>query len=64
MHQSALSEDLVNFQDVVLYFGLGRGVIRGLKGMLYLLKDSYILPLGGRSSFSSSQKKTEQLLIE
>ena len=35
-----------NASEVVIYFGTGRGPIGGLPGMIYLMKDSLIVPLG------------------
>ena len=62
MHHSAVSPALVNFQYVVLYFGLGRSPIGHSKGMLYLLKDAYILDLGKNDYLRTP--KTEQLCIQ
>ena len=62
MKHNAYSSVLRNFQDVVLYYGTGRGPIGNLKGMLYLLKDAMIIPVGQPSLLSAA--KTEQLTIQ
>ena len=61
MKHNADSPALVNFQEVVLYFGIGRGPIGSSKGMLYLLKDAMIVSVGKPSLLSAP--KTEQLSI-
>ena len=62
MKHNAESSALQNFQDVVVYFGTGRGPIGHSKGMLYLLKDAMIISLGQPSLMSAA--KTEQLSIQ
>ena len=48
--------------DVMIYFGTGRGPIGSMKGMLYIMRDSMLLPIPGSSTMSVN--KTEELLIE
>ena len=62
MKHNAESGALQNFQDVVVYYGTGRGPIGTSKGMLYLLKDAMVTPVGQPSLLSAA--KTEQLSIE
>ena len=62
MKHNASSSALQNFQEVVVYFGTGRGPIGNSKGMLYLLKDAMIIPIGQPSLLSAA--KTEQLTIQ
>ena len=53
---------LKNNEEVVLYFGTGRGPMGGVKGMLYLLKDALIIPTG--RSTRKTCIKTEELIIK
>ena len=62
MKHNAESKALINNHDVVLYYGTGRGPIGGVKGILYLLKDALIVPLG--TSGWMTPAKTEQLSIQ
>ena len=62
MEHNAESSALQNFQEVVVYYGTGRGPIGHSKGMLYLLKDAMIIPVGQPSLLSAG--KSEQLSIE
>ena len=62
MKHNVESSALQNFQEVVIYYGLGRGPMGTLKGMLYLLKDAFIIPVGQSSSLTIT--KTEQLTIQ
>ena len=62
MKHNAESVALQNNQEVVLYSGTGRGPIGGVKGMLYLLKDAMIVPVGSPRRMTSA--KTEQLIIK
>ena len=61
MKHNAESGALRNFQDVVAYYGTGRGPIGISKGMLYLLKDAMIIPVGAPALLSAP--KTEELAI-
>ena len=62
MKHNAVSSAFRNFQDVVVYYGTGRGPIGNAKGMLYLMKDAFIIPVGQPSLLSAA--KTEQLSIQ
>ena len=53
---------LHSFQEVVIYNGLGRGPMGITKGMLYLMKDAFIIPVGQPSPLSIT--KMEQLNIQ
>ena len=59
---NADSPALVNYQDVVIYFGSGRGAIGSSKAMLYIMKDAIIISLGKPSLMTTP--KTEQLCIQ
>ena len=61
MKHNAESCALQNFQEVVICYGTGRGSIGNVKGMLYSLKDSFIIPFGVPSLLSAA--KSEQLTI-
>ena len=62
MRHNADSPALENYQDVVIYFGSGRGPIGSSKGMLYLMKDAIIISIGKPSLMNAP--KTEQLSIQ
>ncbi len=62
MKHNVESSALHNFQEVVIYYGLGRGPMGNAKGMLYLMKDAFIIPAGKPSLLSTA--KTEQLTIQ
>ena len=62
MKHNARSAALENYQDVVIYYGLGRGPIGNVQGMLYLLDDAFIV--GGFKSSWSGIMKTEQLILQ
>ena len=62
MRHNADSPALENYQDVVIYFGSGRGAIGSSKGMLYIMKDAIIISLGKPSMMTTP--KTEQLCIQ
>ncbi|CAK0903247.1 unnamed protein product, partial [Prorocentrum cordatum] len=62
MKHNAESQALRNFQDVAVYYGTGRGAIGNSKGMLYLLKDAMIIPIGQPAMLGTA--KTEQLTIQ
>ena len=57
MKHNAESAALQNLQEVVLYYGTGRGPIGNARGMVYLLKDAMIIPVG-QSSLLSTGKTT------
>ena len=61
MKHNAESTALQNFQKVVMYYGTGRGPIGSSKGMLYLLKDAYIILVGSPSLLNT--EKLEELTI-
>ena len=61
MQHNADSSALRNFQEVVVYYGTGRGSIGTSKGMLYLLNDACIIPVGSTSSLNT--EKLEELTI-
>ena len=46
MTQNAKNVTLQENREVVLYFGTGRGPIGSSSGMLYLMKDAAIVPIG------------------
>ncbi|CAK0842742.1 unnamed protein product [Prorocentrum cordatum] len=58
---NAESAALQNFQEVVLHYGAGRGSIGNARGMVHLLKDAMIIPIGQPSALSTG--KTEHLTI-
>ena len=62
MRHNAESAALQNFQEVVVYYGTGRAPIGNARGMLYLLKDAMIIPVGQPTLLSAS--KTEQMVIQ
>ena len=62
MKHNVDSSALRDNNEVVIYFGTGRGPLGNSKGMLYLMKDSFIVGVSG--STTSSSPKTEQLSIE
>ena len=47
MVHNSMSSALQNRQEVICYFGTGRGPIGSSPGMIYLMKDAMILPIGG-----------------
>ena len=58
--QNAGSKAIVERQEVVIYFGTGRKAIGRIPGMLYLLKDAIIYPVGvPRVVTQPMQKKLE-----
>ena len=61
MLHNAESQALRNLQEVVVYFGTGRGPSGSVKGMLYLLKDAYVVPIGKQGSVPP--RKTEELVV-
>ena len=61
MKHNADSTALQNFQEVVVYYGTGRGPIGISKGMLYLLQDACIIPVGSPSLLNT--EKLEELTI-
>ena len=61
MWHNANSPALENYQDVVIYFGSGRGPLGSYKGMLYIMKESMIISIGKPSLMSA--RKIEQLVI-
>ena len=63
MKHNAESLASKNYQNVVLYYGTGRSPIGNSKGMLYLMKDALIIPVGGQPTLSVSGK-IEELLIQ
>ncbi|CAK0848322.1 unnamed protein product, partial [Prorocentrum cordatum] len=62
MKHNVESQALRNFQDVVVYYGTGRGAIGNSKGMLYLLKDAIIIPIDQPAVLGTA--KTEQLTVQ
>ena len=62
MKHNADSPALENYQDVVIYFGSGRRAIGFPKGMLYLMKEAFIISIGRPSIMNTP--KTEQLWIQ
>ena len=57
MHHSSTSLALRNYQEVICYFGTGRGPIGASVGMIYLMKDAVILPVGGNVRLPSAPKR-------
>ena len=53
MQHNAQSSALRNFQDVVVYFGAARGPIGSYGGMLYLMKDAMMIPIGSPCQLGS-----------
>jgi len=62
MKHNVDSSALRDNNEVVIYFGTGRAPLGNSKGMLYLMKDAFIVGVSG--STTSSSPKTEQLSIE
>ena len=62
MKRNVDSSALRDNNEVVVYFGTGRGPLGNSKGMLYLMKDAFIVGVSG--STTSSMPKTEQLSIQ
>ena len=62
MKHNAESAALQNYQEVVIYYGTGRGPIGSSKGMFYLLKDAMIIPIGKPGLLNSP--KAEELAIQ
>ena len=56
MKQNSTSRLLQQFQQVVIYFGCGRGPKGSAAGMLYLMKDAVIYPVGKNMGMPSSGK--------
>ena len=61
MRHNARSQALEHPQDVVLSYGLGRGPIGSVQGMLYLMDDAFII---GFQSPSERTVKREQLILQ
>ena len=57
MHHNSTSAALRNHQEVICYFGTGRGPIGSSVGMIYLMKDAMILPVGGGVRLPSFPKR-------
>ena len=56
MVHNSISQALVNQQEVILYFGTGRG-IGAQPGMLYLMKEAAIFTAGGKKLLPSPKKE-------
>ena len=61
MFHNSMSLALKNQQEVILFFGTGRGPIGSSEGMVYLMADAMILAVGAPRS--SSPIKREKLAI-
>ena len=48
MHQHCDHQMLAEGQDIIIYYGTGRGPLGSLPGMLYMLNDAFILPNGSK----------------
>lgn len=58
--QNAASKAIKEHQEVVIYFGLGRAKIGRSPGMLYLMKDAIIFPVGApRIVVTAMQRELE-----
>ena len=57
MVHNSISQALVNQQEVVLYFGTGRGPIGAQPGMLYLMKEAAIFTVGGKKLLPPPKKE-------
>ena len=62
MKHNADSTALQNFQEVVVYYGRGRGPMGSSKGMLYLLRDACIISVNSPSLLNT--EKLEELTIQ
>ena len=53
-------------KNIIIYYALGRGSKGSLAGMLYLLKDAFILPLRDepRSSLMRRVKKEQVEIVD
>ena len=61
MKHNVDTQALQNFREVVLYYATGRSAIGTARGMVYLLRDAMIIPIGEKSLLSTA--KTEPLEI-
>ena len=62
MKHNVDSSALRNDNEVVVYFGTGRGPLGNAKGMLHLMKDAFIVAVSVSST--SVAPKAEQLSIQ
>ena len=46
MYQHCDHQMLADGQDIIIYYGTGRGPLGSMPGMLYMLNDAFILPNG------------------
>ena len=60
--RNALSDCLIEDSEVVLYYGVGRGMLGQTKGLLYCYKDALIIPTG-KTFPGSAASKREELII-
>ena len=64
MNHNSTSLALTNHQEAILYFGTGRGPIGSAAGMLYLMKDAMILPVGGLRLLASPKRELLEIVYE
>ena len=57
MKHNVDSMALVEMQEVVAYYGTGRGPIGSSRGMFYLLKDSMFVPSGAPSLLNAPKQE-------
>ena len=62
MKHNAESISLQNFQEVVIFFGTGRGPKGSYPGKFYLMKEAFMFPIGGPRLLSAP--KNDHLEIE
>ena len=48
MYQHCDHQMLVEGQDLIIYYGTGRGPLGSMPGMLYMMNDAFILPNGSK----------------
>ena len=61
MKHNVDTKALEDFREVVLYYATGRSAIGTARGMVYLLRDAVIIPVGKKSLLPTG--KTELLEI-
>ena len=62
MYLNAVSDCLNDDSEVVIYYGVGRGMIGNTKGILYCYRDAMIIPIGNTFPDSAASKR-EELII-
>ena len=64
MYQHCDHQQLVNGQDIIIYFATGRGPLGSVPGMLYMYNDAFILPNGTKPRAENIRPmKKQEILI-